>query len=113
MGEASFLIFPSKWYETFGRVAVEAFAKGTPVIAANIGAIAELVDDQNTGLKFQPGDSVDLANKVEWALTHPQELAQMRLSARAEFEAKYTAKKNYFRLMEIYNQVKPVCINRG
>ena len=113
MGEAKFLIFPSKWYETFGRVAVEAFAKGTPVIAANIGAIAELVDDRNTGLKFQPGDSVDLANKVEWALTHPQELAQMRLSARAEFEAKYTAKKNYSRLMEIYNQVKPVCINRG
>lgn len=107
MGEASFLIFPSKWYETFGRVAVEAFAKGTPVIAANIGAIAELVDDCRTGLKFQPGNSVDLASKVEWSLSHPQELAQMRFSARAEFEAKYTAKKNYSRLMEIYNQVKP------
>ena len=111
MGEASFLIFPSKWYETFGRVAVEAFAKGTPVIAANIGAIAELVDDGRTGLKFQPGNSVDLANKVEWALEHPQELAQMRIWARSEFEAKYTAKKNYSRLMEIYNQVKPASIN--
>jgi glycosyltransferase involved in cell wall biosynthesis len=28
MGEASFLVFPSEWYETFGRVAIEAFAKG-------------------------------------------------------------------------------------
>ncbi len=113
MGEAKFLIFPSKWYETFGRVAVEAFAKGTPVIAANIGAIAELVDDHRTGLKFQPGNSVDLANKVEWALAHPQELSQMRLRARAEFEAKYTAQKNYSRLMEIYNQVQSAGINRG
>lgn len=113
MGEASFLIFPSKWYETFGRVAVEAFAKGTPVIAANIGAIAELVEDGRTGLKFQPDNSQDLATKVEWALEHPQELAQMRLSARAEFEAKYTAPKNYSRLMEIYNQVQRNCINRG
>ena len=113
MGEAKFLIFPSKWYETFGRVAVEAFAKGTPVIAANIGAIAELIDDGRTGLKFQPGNSQDLATKVEWALQHPEELAQMRLSARAEFEAKYSAKKNYSRLMEIYNQVQPACINRG
>ncbi|MEA5598355.1 glycosyltransferase family 4 protein [Rivularia sp. UHCC 0363] len=112
MGEAKFLIFPSKWYETFGRVAVEAFAKGTPVIAANIGAIAELVDDRSTGLKFQPGDSQDLAAKVEWALMHPKEMAQMRLCARAEFEAKYTAKNNYSRLMEIYNQVQTACINR-
>jgi glycosyltransferase involved in cell wall biosynthesis len=30
------LIFPSEWYETFGRVAVESFAKATPAIAANI-----------------------------------------------------------------------------
>ncbi len=102
MGEAMFVILPSEWYETFGRVAVEAFAKGTPVIAANIGAIAELVEHGRTGLNFRPADSEDLAAKVEWALAHPEELARMRQSARAEFEAKYTAKENYRRLMEIY-----------
>lgn len=107
MGEAKLLIFPSKWYETFGRVALEAFAKGTPVIAANIGAIAELVDHGRTGLHFNPGDSVDLAAKVEWALQHPEKLAQMRSESRAEFENKYTAKKNYHRLMEIYSKVCP------
>lgn len=102
MGEAMFLIFPSKWYETFGRVAVEAFAKGTPVIAANLGAIAELVDDGRTGLHFHPSDPVDLSARVEWALTHPKELLQMRFRARSEFESKYTAQKNYAQLMEIY-----------
>ena len=107
MGEAKLLIFPSKWYETFGRVALEAFAKGTPVIAANIGAIAELVEHGRTGLHFNPGDSVDLAAKVEWALQHPKELARMRSEARAEFENKYTAKTNYQRLMEIYSKVCP------
>ena len=107
MGEAKLLVFPSKWYETFGRVALEAFAKGTPVIAANIGAIAELVDHGRTGLHFIPGNSIDLADKVEWALQHPKELAQMRLEARTEFENKYTAKKNYHRLMEIYSKVCP------
>lgn len=103
MGEATVVIFPSKWYETFGRVAVEAFAKGTPVIAANIGAIAELVEDGRTGLHFQPGNAVDLATQVEWALAHPQELATMRQEARKEFETKYTAKENYRQIMEIYN----------
>lgn len=105
MGEAMALIFPSKWYETFGRVAVEAFAKGTPVIAAHIGAIAELVDHSRTGLHFCPGDSVDLAAQVEWLLAHPKELAQMRREARAEFEAKYTAQQNYRKLIEIYELV--------
>lgn len=106
MGEAMVLIFPSKWYETFGRVAVEAFAKGTPVIAANIGAIAGLVEDGRTGLHFHSGNSEDLATKVEWILAHPAELARMRLEARSEFEAKYTAKENYHRLVEIYTSVR-------
>ncbi|OLP20484.1 glycosyl transferase family 1 [Leptolyngbya sp. 'hensonii'] len=103
MGEASFLIFPSKWYETFGRVAVEAFAKGTPVIAAKIGAISELVDHHRTGLQFQPGNAQDLAAQVEWMITHPEALPEMRRAARSEFEAKYTAADNYRRLMEIYD----------
>jgi glycosyltransferase involved in cell wall biosynthesis len=112
MGKAMFLIFPSKWYETFGRVAVEAFAKGTPVIAANIGAIAELVDSGRTGLHFRPGDSEDLAARVEWALTHPTELALMRQEARAEFEAKYTAAKNYQKLMEIYDKARTAAASK-
>jgi glycosyltransferase involved in cell wall biosynthesis len=112
MGKAMFLIFPSEWYETFGRVAVEAFAKGTPVIAANIGAIAELVDSGRTGLHFRPGDSKDLAARVEWALTHPTELALMRQEARAEFEAKYTATKNYQKLMEIYDKAQKAAASK-
>ncbi|MDB9315919.1 glycosyltransferase family 4 protein [Spirulina sp. CS-785/01] len=106
MGEATMLIFPSKWYETFGRVAVEAFAKGTPVIAANIGAIAELVQDGDTGLHFRPGDAEDLASKVDTLLSNPQQLGKMRETVRAEYEQKYTAQQNYHRLMEIYQQAR-------
>ena len=105
MGEAMFLVFPSRWYETFGLVVIEAFAKGTPVIAANIGAIAELVDSGRTGLHFRPGDAEDLTAKVEWVLANPAKLSQMRREARAEFETKYTAEKNYQKLMEIYERV--------
>jgi glycosyltransferase involved in cell wall biosynthesis len=111
MGEARFLVFPSKWYETFGRVAVEAFAKGTPVIAANIGAIAELVDSGRTGLHFRPGDADDLIAKVEWMLANPVKLAFMRQEARAEFEAKYTAEQNYQKLMEIYTKMQKIVPN--
>lgn len=106
MGEALVLVFPSKWYETFGRVAMESFAKGTPVIAARIGAIAELVDHGRTGLLFNPGDPDDLAAQVEYVLAHPQILAQMRQAARFEYESKYSAEINYNKLREIYDRVR-------
>jgi len=102
VGNAAFLVFPSEWYETFGRVAIEAFAKGTPVVASNIGAIAELIDHQHNGLLFRPSDPTDLAAQIEWLLAHPHELAQMRLTTRADFDAKYTADDNCKRLIEIY-----------
>ncbi len=102
VGKAAFLIFPSEWYETFGRVAIEAFAKGTPVVASNIGAIAELIEHGYNGLLFRPSDSNDLADKIKWLLDHPQELKQMRSAARSEFDRKYTANDNCKRLLEIY-----------
>jgi glycosyltransferase involved in cell wall biosynthesis len=105
VGNAACLIFPSEWFETFGRVAIEAFAKGTPVIASNIGAISELIDHEQTGLLFQTGSSTDLAAKVDWLLAHPQKLGQMRHSARSEFLKKYSADQNCKQLIEIYQTV--------
>lgn len=104
MGDALAVIFPSEWYETFGRVAIEAQAVGTPVIAANIGAIAELVGEGRTGIYFAPGDAADLAARVDWAWTHRADLAEMGRRARQEYEAKYTAEKNYAMLMAIYRR---------
>jgi len=108
MGDALCLVFPSKWYETFGRVAIESFAKGTPVVASNIGAIAELVKSGRTGLLFEPANPQDLAAKVEDLLSNPVRLAQMRREARAEFEAKYTTQKNYEQLIDIYTKAQTV-----
>ena len=99
---ARFLIFSSEWYETFGLTMIEAFACGVPVICSRMGAMKEIVEDGRTGLHFAPGDSQDLAEKVEWALNHPERMHEMGKEARREYERKYTAEKNYPRLMEIY-----------
>lgn len=103
MGNAKVVIFPTAGYETFGRVIVEAFAKGTPVIATNIGSGAELVTPYKTGLLFQPGNPQDLIDKVDWILSHPIQVAEMRQAARSEYEEYYTAERNYQRLQEIYS----------
>jgi glycosyltransferase involved in cell wall biosynthesis len=105
-GDARVLVFPSEWYETFGRVAVEAFAKGTPVIASRLGAMSELVDDGRTGYLYQPGDADDLAATVEAILAQaPAQATEMRRQARLEFEAKYTAARNVQMMRQIYENV--------
>jgi glycosyltransferase involved in cell wall biosynthesis len=105
IGEAKFLVCPSNCYETFGRVIVEAFAKGTPVIASNLGAMAELVDHWRTGLHFEPGNPVDLASAVQQLLADRPALSRMRQAARQEYEDKYTVEPNYRALTAIYEQV--------
>jgi len=104
MGAASFLIVPSHWFEGFPLAVVEAFAKGTPVVASCLGALAELVEHRCTGLHFQPGEPADLAEQVDWAFTHPTELQRFRLNARQEYDAKYTGEKNYELLANIYSK---------
>ncbi|MGY2896944.1 glycosyltransferase family 4 protein [Deinococcus sp. UYEF24] len=102
IGEARALILPSKWFETFGRVAVEAFAKGIPVIASDIGAVAEVVTENKTGYLFRPGDSKHLTERIRQLEAMPEERRRMGLNARAEFEKYYTAERNYEMMMEIY-----------
>jgi glycosyltransferase involved in cell wall biosynthesis len=102
--QARFLVFPSEAYEGFGLTIVEAFACGIPVIASQLAATKEIVEDGRTGLHFRPGDAADLAQKVEWAWFHPKEMASMGRMGRAEYEANYTAERNYPMLMEIYER---------
>jgi glycosyltransferase involved in cell wall biosynthesis len=102
MRDARFLVFPSTWYECSPVTILEAFACGVPVIAPRLGAMKEIVTDGRTGLHFEPGDPDDLADKVGWAWTHPEQVLEMGLQARKAYEENYTAGHNYRMLMEIY-----------
>jgi glycosyltransferase involved in cell wall biosynthesis len=103
MQDAALLVFPSEWYEGLPRTILESFAIGTPVVAANLGAMREIIRDGETGRHFQRGDPADLARVVAGAFAHPEQLARMRARVRAEFESRYTAEENYHQLMEIYS----------
>lgn len=106
MKGAAFLVWPSEGhYETFGLVAIEAFACGIPVIASRCGVMQEIVHEGLTGLHFISGDAGDLAKKVQWAWAHPNEMREMGRNARAEYLAKYTSQRNYELLLQIYQRV--------
>ena len=60
---ADIFVMPSA-IETQSITTLEAMATGKPVIAANAGALPELIADGRNGLLFAPGDSNDLAKKL-------------------------------------------------
>lgn len=102
LGRSKFMILPAVCYENFPMAIREAFACGKPVIASRLGAMAEIVEDGRTGLLFEPGNAEDFARKIKWMLDNEDACIQMGRNARAEFEAKYTAERNYKILMNIY-----------
>jgi glycosyltransferase involved in cell wall biosynthesis len=102
--DAAFLVCPSECYETFGRVVIEAFSAGTPVLCSDIGAIAELVEHGRTGLLFRPGDVDNLATRAAVMVHDPRAANEWRHASRAEFEQKYSAEQNYVALIDIYRQ---------
>jgi glycosyltransferase involved in cell wall biosynthesis len=101
---ARFLVMPNLGYETFGMVIVEAFACSVPALCSRLGAMQEIVRDGHTGLHFTPGDSGDLAQKLEWAWSNPSRLAAMGREARRQYERHYTADRNYEMLRQIYEK---------
>jgi len=103
MAGAVALVLPSLWYENFPRTLVEAFACGLPVLTSRLGALAELVQDGVTGLHVTPGDAVDLAAKMRWALDNPERMAAMGRAARVRYEAAYAAEANLVQLLAIYD----------
>jgi glycosyltransferase involved in cell wall biosynthesis len=104
LNNARFLVFPSEWYECFPMALVEAFACGAPVICARMGSMPEVVIEGRTGLHYTPGNVDELVHNVEWAWTHPREMRTMGELARKDYEARYTAERNYPMLMEIYRR---------
>ncbi len=102
MGKARALIFPSEWYETFGRTVAEAFAKGTPVIASNLGTMQTMITHRRTGLHFASGEADALAGEVGWMLENPLKWQEMRAAARREYESQYSPEQNYETMLQIY-----------
>jgi len=70
--EIDVLIFPSISYENCPLVLAEARATNTPVIASNLGAIPEFVEDGKTGLLFEPNNPKDLYEKIMQLIQNPE-----------------------------------------
>ena len=85
-------------------VLLEAFACKTPVVAARIGGIAEIVLDGKTGLLFEPGNADDLARKVRCAIAD-EPSKQFGESGHERFQQHYCAEANFRTLHAVYTSL--------
>jgi len=104
LAESKLLILPSLCFEGFPMVIREAFALGVPVAASRLGPLPDIVEENKNGLLFDPDNAESLLECIRQIWIQPALLAEMGKNARADFEDKYTADKNYAMLMDIYQK---------
>lgn len=76
------VVVPSLWPEPFGLSVLEAMAAGCAVIASNHGAAPELIQHGGTGLLFEPGNGVQLAQCIRALLGDPARTRSLGSRAR-------------------------------
>lgn len=100
---ADVLIMPS-FYESFGMVALEAMACGTPVVASQVGGLAFLVQDGLTGFAVPDGDPLALSQKLTRLLTEPGLRNTLGQQA-AQYARQYAWESIVERIMNVYREV--------
>ena len=96
------LAIPSLWYENSPLVLLSSFALKTPVVASNVGSLADLVEHGKNGLLFEMGNASDLASQFRALVGDASLLDRLR----AGIPEVRTIEQNTEELLEIYSHVK-------
>jgi glycosyltransferase involved in cell wall biosynthesis len=71
LGSLDVVVVPSIWYENSPNSIMESLAQKVPVIASNLGGMAEMVQHEQNGLLFEVGSSEDLARQLQRLCIEP------------------------------------------
>ena len=101
--QTSLYIAPTM-YETFGYTVLEAMACGVPVIASDVGAISELVENNVTGLLVPFGDVEALAKAILMLLGNPELYEKMGNRAREKAVHEFRLENVMSQLIDFYTK---------
>jgi len=100
---AELVVMPSH-YESFGMVALEAMACGTPVIASEVGGLAYLVRDGETGFTIPDGEPDALCEKISWLL-NDSKLHETMSQRAVEYAQDYAWEKIAKQIVGVYQSL--------
>jgi len=104
---ASEMVVMPSHYESFGMVALEAMACGTPVVASKVGGLAFNVQDGHTGFLVPDGDAEALGDKIRLLLKDRDLRRQLGLQA-ARWAQNYGWPSIADQIVNLYEQAQPV-----
>ncbi len=97
------VVVPSRWFEALPMTVLEAFARGRPVLATDLGALASLVDDR-TGWRFEATVSA-LAEALVRAAGDRRACLERGAAAREVYLGLYTPEQRVRRAIRIYGEL--------
>ena len=103
MDASDVVVLPSP-EEPFGLVLLEAMSRCKPVVAARAGGPCEIVEDQRTGLLFEPMDPRDLAFKLRSLLERERLRGLMGKAGLERWRACFTAERMSASTLEVYRE---------
>lgn len=99
------LAAPALWEEPLGRIVLEAYAHGVPVIASRRGGMAETVDHGHTGYQFDPDGPHGLADVIRMCLDAPEQVRAMKPAALEKWRREFTPRVIAGQYLEVYASV--------
>lgn len=97
------LLVPSQWEETFGRVAIEAFANGIPVIGSSVGGLKEHVGE--AGILVEEKRDVGAWVRAIEELDAPERYKELRARGVAFIEQSYSLEETGRRFTSVLERV--------
>ncbi len=103
--KCKFVVVPSIWYENCPYSVLETLAIGKPIVGSNIGGIPELVQNEKTGLLFEPNSVEDLSNKMKILFEDDERASQYGKHAKEFAKTEFDKNKYYENIINIYKDV--------
>lgn len=102
---ADLFVFPTR-ADCLPIAIMEAMAAGLPVIATDVGALREEVEQGVNGLMVPPGDAAAVTQAVRTLLADPTRLRAMSQASRSLAEARFDARRNYNAILSLLKGIQ-------
>jgi glycosyltransferase involved in cell wall biosynthesis len=108
-GQMDICVQPSSQPDSFPRAVIEAMSWAKPVIGAAIGGIPEAIEEEATGLLFEPGDVAGLSVRLEALLRDRDRAKAMGAAGRRRCEKLFSVPAQIQQLTRIYDNTYALC----